>query len=263
MEIIDSHVHFFDADRIEGIVWPPIDSSIRVAGNASPARRKALATDSLLTGVIVIETSRREIDDDWLLALAHEENLIVGAVLNLQPDVDDFEARLNVACESSAFVGIRLRPISNYDLSCQTLLRNLELLGDRNKTIEFGAPDQRLKLAFARVAANLQGTTLILDHAGHPNAGSYGDAEWLASMRKIAACPNAFVKVTMSAHQFTEWRETLDVLVELFGAERLLYGSNWPVSEVAEVNALLEYFGGDAHAFFHDNARRAYGISPL
>lgn len=260
INIIDSHVHFFDEQRSEGIVWPPVDSPMRAAGKATPARRQALATRESLAGVIAVETSRRPVDDDWLLALADSEAGVLGAVLNLQPDQVNFAARLAVACQSAAFLGVRLRPIGDYDLGCNTLLQNLRVLEGRNKTIEFGARDQRLKSAFARLAMKLPDTTLILDHAGHPDMDCHADNKWLTSMREIAACPNAVVKVTMIGDQFARWRPTLDVLVELFGPGRLLYGSNWPVADVADIAELEQYFASDANAFFCDNTRSAYRI---
>jgi L-fuconolactonase len=256
--VIDSHVHFFDADRIDGIVWPPVDSPIRAAGNATLARR--LAVSRSLAGVIAVETSRRVVDDDWLLALADNEKQILGAVLNLQPDARGFKARFDLACEAQAFLGLRLRPINEYDLDSPAMLRNLRLLESYKKTIEFGAPDDHLKAAFAQLAAKLPGITLILDHAGHPNTDSHADDRWMASMRKIAACSNVAVKVTMISNPVAKWRLTLDALVELFGPKRLLYGSNWPAAEIAETADLEKYFGNDARAFFYDNARSAYGI---
>lgn len=258
MMIIDSHVHFFDADRAGGVVWPPVHSPLRAAGNAMPARR--LAAGGSLAGVIAVETSRRAVDDDWLLALANDEELVLGAVLNLQPDADGFQARFDLACESSGFLGIRLRPIDKYDLGSNVLLRNLRLLDTNKKTIEFGAPGNRLKLAFAQLAESLPGTTLILDHAGHPTPDSHADKKWHAAMREIAACPNVVAKVTMVEDEVSKWQLTLDTLVELFGPGRLLYGSNWPVCVLADTVELKTYFGDDALSFFHDNARSAYRI---
>lgn len=258
--VIDSHVHFFNADRSEGIVWPLADSPIRAAGNATPARRQAIVAGYSLTGAIAVETSRRAIDDEWILAMADAEDLVLGAVLNLQPDLGDFDTRLESACSSASFLGVRLRPIKDYDLGANNLLRNLRSLERREKTIEFGAPDARHKAAFSEMAGNLPDTTLILDHAGHPNLDSHADEKWLRSMREIAACPNVFAKITMIGDRLLQWRPTLDTLVSIFGPGRLLYGSNWPVDEVTGISELENYFGSDADAFFQDNARIAYGV---
>lgn len=260
MNIIDSHVHFFDAGRTEGIVWPAPDTPVYGSGRAMPGQRLESVSADPFAGVIAVETSRRAIDDRWLQALSDVDQTILGAVLNLQPDQSGFSARFEEARSSAKFVGVRLRPIAEYDLSSRALQKNLQLLEQRGKTIELGAPDPGLKSSFAELAAGFPDTCLILDHAGHPQSDSHTDKSWLRSMRKIAACPNVFVKVTALRGELDAWQALLDVLVELFGFDRLIYGSNWPVSEVANIAQLKSYFGGKAEAFFHDNACTAYRI---
>jgi len=260
VNIIDSHVHFFDAGRSEGIVWPATDSPVYGFGMAMPEQRLERAGDDPVKGLIAVETSRRAIDDRWLQALSNSEQMILGAVLNLQPDQSGFSARFEAACSSPKFVGVRLRPIAEYDLGSRELEQNLRLLEQQGKTIELGAPDPGLKSAFAEMATALPATRLILDHAGHPQADSHTDEAWLASMRKIAACPNVFVKVTTPGGEFESWRATLDVIARLFGSERLIYGSNWPVSRVENIVELKDYFRDDSAAFFYDNARTAYRV---
>ncbi len=260
MKIIDSHVHFFDATRGDGVVWPPIDSPVYGDGIALPAQRAALAADKSLAGVVAVETSRRDVDDHWLLELAGNNSRILGTVLNLRPDQSGFSARLERASRSPKFVGLRLRPVTHYNFGSRRLLRNLAKIEKLTKTIEFGAPDSALKATFAQLAERLAGTRLILDHAGHPCAGCHTDEGWLGSMRDISVRPNVYVKVTDFIGKLPDWPSTLDVLLNLFGPDRLLYGSNWPVSEVCQVAELGEFLAADAAGFFSDNARAAYQI---
>jgi L-fuconolactonase len=211
-----------------------------------------------LAGCIAVETSRRDIDDRWLLRLAEAEPFLAGVVLNLRPDEAGFIERMNKACESGPFLGIRLRPIVSYDLQSERLLRNLRVLGEAGKTVEFGAPTAAGKSAFARCAARAPGTTFLLDHAGHPALQSHADEQWLASMRDIAALPNVAVKVTGVCTDFVLWRPLLEALLELFGARRLIYGSNWPVDDLGSIAATAAFLAGDAPAFFCENARAVY-----
>jgi L-fuconolactonase len=231
-----------------------------------------------LDGVVVIETSRRFVDDVWLLDLASREPLIRGVVLNLQPDQSGFDERLALAQSNPKFRGIRLRPIADYDLASDELRKSLAILSASGKTIEFGAHSAALKVRFAKMASEFRESNWILDHAGHPALGRAGPSlDWINSMRRVAEHPNVFVKVTnpydclaKAAHSFAD--EACAILVELlanlFGADRLIFGSNWPActqsTSYDNVAGLLgKSFKNDCQrdAFFAINAVRAYGLS--
>ena len=202
-------------------------------------------------------------DDKWLLELAASEPMIAGAVLNLQPDQPRFELRLNRACKSPAFLGIRLRPISLYDLSSRLLRKHFGLLAKQGRSVELGAPEHTDKRSFAELAGAFPEITWILDHAGHPGNASLTDVQWLEDMRKIAALPNTVTKVAACGGDFDGWRSRMDVLLAMFGVHRVLYGSNWPVSDLEPLTPLATFMGEAAQAFFYDNACATYGIRSL
>ena len=178
MRIFDSHVHLFDPEQPGGIVWPADDSSLYRP--TMPSDLVAASKPLDVTECIAVETSRRPIDDQWLLKLADKTPMISGVVLNLQPDLPGFETRLDAALESDKFVGIRLRPIERYDLSAATLLSSFSLLEKSGKTVEFGAKTNEQKSALADLAERHSGTSWILDHFGHPKTCQVIDGDWLA-----------------------------------------------------------------------------------
>jgi L-fuconolactonase len=258
MKVVDSHVHFVDPERPEGLVWPAEDSPLN--RQFLPVDRQRAASGYELYGCIAIETSRRPADDQWLLELAMTDPFISGVVLNLQPDKPGFESRLESASKYDAFVGIRLRPIEEYDLASPSLHRSFFLIEKVNKTIEFGAATCDAKHQFANIAKTFPGIRWILDHCGHPRFDGPPDEDWLADMEKIAALPNVVTKVTGIEVGLECCRPTLQALKQMFGAERLIYGSNWPVSHLDAIPLLQEFFADDADAFFSRNARKVYGI---
>ena len=92
--IIDTHVHFYDTDRPEGVPWPdPTDTVIYRP--SLPDRYKALAEPAGVTGVIVVEASTWLEDNRWILDLAEDEPLVKGFVGNLDPEDAAFERNLN------------------------------------------------------------------------------------------------------------------------------------------------------------------------
>lgn len=257
-------MHFFDPGRSSGIDWPEASSRL-YRPTLIPDFVAAMAPHNP-AGCIVVETSRRPEDDQWLLDLAASESLICGAVLNLQPDTSGFEERLARASEVDKFVGIRLRPIESYDLSSSSMQRSFGLLERAGKTIEFGAKNSDKKMQFAELAQRYPDTTWILDHCGHPPRGVEPDADWRAGIARIANTTNAVAKVSGLDGKVDDWRATLDVLLDLFGADRLMYGSNWPVCTLADnyenqIACLREYFDGESEKFFYSNAKRIYGLN--
>jgi L-fuconolactonase len=274
--MIDSHVHFIDPNRPGGLEWPAAGSPLmRVF---MPADFVEACGGRYLDGVVAIETSRRFVDDVWLLDLASREPLIRGVVLNLQPDQSGFDERLALAQSNPKFRGVRLRPIADYDLASDELRKSLAILSASGKTIEFGAHSAALKVRFAKMASEFRESNWILDHAGHPALGRAGPTlDWINSMKPVAEQPNIFVKVTnpydyaaKGTHPFIE--EAFGLLAEslenLFGVDRLVFGSNWPVctqttSHDSVATLLGKGFKNDCQrdAFLAGNAIRAYSLS--
>lgn len=271
--MIDSHVHFFDPTRPEGLVWPSVGTGL--LRSTLPANLLAAAGGKEIEGVIAVETSRRFEDDLWLLELAAREPLIRGVVLNLQPDLPDFEQRFSVAVCSEYFCGIRLRPIADYDLNSPILRKSIARLSDAGCTVEFGAKSSRERSAFVELAGMFPQTDWILDHCGHPDLGAkYLAADWLESMQRISELSNASIKVTnpfgltseLNTRSIAESCKSLMTEVfRMFGHQRLMFGSNWPVCSLsASYDSVVGILDGclnnddQRDAFFFGNARHLY-----
>jgi L-fuconolactonase len=266
MEILDSHVHFVDPERREGIVWP--DPSSELCCRHGVSNLASFHEPHKLSGCIAIETSRRPIDDQWLVGLSEEESLLVGVVLNLQPDLDRFDERLARVATSPVFAGIRFRPIDDYDLSDSYLLENVAALGQLGKTIEFGARSGVQRRYFVDLASRFPEITWILDHCGHPSEGESIDLSWLAFVNDAASIPNAVCKVTSDFSCSDDSVPALECLFDAFGNGRLLYGSNWPVCTLkpahdTAVARLEKVIGSVDPGFFGENARAVYRLPAL
>ena len=106
--IIDTHVHFYDPQRPQGIPWPPPDNAL-LYRTVLPEHCMALAVPEGVTGAIVVEASPWVEDNQWILDIAQGEPFIVGFVGNLHPASDDFGANLDRLSENPLFSGIRKR----------------------------------------------------------------------------------------------------------------------------------------------------------
>jgi L-fuconolactonase len=122
-----------------------------------------------------------------------------------------------------------------------------------------------------RAVASLPSSTFVLDHLGKPPIADRGLASWRASIEPLAALPNVVVKVsglvTEASPTWTpaELAPYVDTAVELFGPRRLMYGSDWPVLELAatypQIKAVMtDLLGGADPDVFAGTAIRTYHL---
>ncbi|SDV46684.1 amidohydrolase family protein [Chitinasiproducens palmae] len=125
----------------------------------------------------------------------------------------------------------------------------------------------------ALLARDFPATTLIVNHAGVPGSREAPTLDgWRRALDAIAPLPNVFVKVSGLCEADHPWRRDrqtaiLDALFDRFGAERLMFGSNFPVDGLfVTLGTLLDDFKAlladrpeaQQRAFFHDTALRIY-----
>jgi predicted TIM-barrel fold metal-dependent hydrolase len=142
------------------------------------------------------------------------------------------------------------------------------LLGRHELHFELQAPWPMLAEA-ARLARDFPRTTIVLNHAGLPADDQL--VGWRHAMAGMAACPNVVVKIS-GLGRVTRKREAVLTTIELFGAGRCMFGSNYPVdslcdkfddiySDFDEFTAALK--PAERRALFYDNAIRIYRMERL
>jgi len=122
-------------------------------------------------------------------------------------------------------------------------------------------------------AKSLPHARLVLDHLGKPQIRTGSLNAWRVTVEYLAACPNVVAKLSglVTEADWTGWsiddlRPYAHVALEFFGPDRLLWGSDWPVVELAGgyerwLRTAQELVPPAAHpAVFADNAARTYGL---
>jgi L-fuconolactonase len=280
LRILDTHVHFYDPTRPQGVPWP---------GPGSPIYRRTLPADyvsasgsSAVAGVIVVEASPWLEDNQWLLDLAARERLILGIIGNLTPGTPDFARHLKRFAADPVFRGIR---VSGSTLAQQ--LENPEFLGsmrelaDAGLTLDVNGGASALAAA-GQLARRFPRLRIVLNHlagAGDPAAGI--SADWRDALRLVAQQGNVYCKLSALVEkpkapygraptQLEYYRPLLDAVWETLGVKRLVYGSNWPVCQrgasLPAVRALVqEYLSLQGPAaldqVFWTNACAAYSLA--
>ncbi len=274
--IIDTHTHFYDPSRPEGIPWPPADNEL-LYRTVLPDHCKALAQPEGVVGTVVVEASDRVEDNQWILDLAANEPFFVGFVGNLSPADPDFSKHLERFASNQLYRGIRIgggRNIQQIESGAYTT--QLRELANRDMALDLLIRTAELP-AVADLADQVPGLRIVLDHIVHvPIDGNPPDPDWRKGMADVGSRKNVYCKVSAVPEQAVKqpapkdlayYAPTLDALWEAFGEDHLVYGSNWPVVErAAQYNEMIsvvrEYFaekGEEAsRKYFRDNGLAAY-----
>jgi predicted TIM-barrel fold metal-dependent hydrolase len=263
--IIDTHTHFYDPTRPEGVPWPPKDDPV-LYRRVLPEDLKRLAEPLGVTGTVVVEASPWIEDNRWVLDLAARDPFIVGVVGHLKPGKPDFEGHLKRFAANPLFRGIRTGlwdiPLAPDD---RAFIRDLEKLTRLDLALDvIVQPDQLPTLA--RLAAAVPDLRIVIDHcAGVRVDGRSAEEPWVRGIEAVARHPNVHMKVSGLAEgtgrtegsapaDVTFYRPVLDVLWNAFGEDRVIFGSNWPVSErFASYRTVL----GIVRDYFHDKGSTA------
>ncbi|MEA3193016.1 MAG: hypothetical protein QOD26_1349 [Betaproteobacteria bacterium] len=177
-------------------------------------------------------------------------------------DRDDAAAVLEAQAGHAFVRGIRHKPKPGMmdDAKWRDGYRRLAPLGLH---FELQAPWRQLEEA-ARLAGDFPQTTLVLNHTGLPSDQDLPD--WSKAMARLAACPNTAVKIS-GLGNVQRKREVVLATIELFGADRAMFASNFPVDSLrASFDAIYSGFDdftrdfseSERRALFHDNAVRLY-----
>jgi predicted TIM-barrel fold metal-dependent hydrolase len=239
MRIIDTHTHFYDPSRPGGVPWPAQGS--KLYRTVLPADWLAVASPHGVKETVIVEASKLVEDNQWILDLAAKEKSIVGFVGHLDPG-DEFAANLKRFAANPIFRGIRWSGNFLLDESMNDkVLSGAKLLAEHGLELDLNGPPNTLPRA-AKLAGDVSDLCIVINHLGASGDPQNLRPEWKENIRTVAKQPNVFMKVSALAEQVkcepgqapsdtAYYLPILDHLWETFGPDRLIYGSNWPVSD--------------------------------
>lgn len=236
---LDAHQHFWRYDPVQ-YPWIPPQSAL--ARDWLPGDLAALQQPLGLDGSIAVQARQSVTESDWLLGLADADDRVRGVVgwVDLQAeDVDDDLARLT---RHPKFVGVRHVVQDEPDdrfLLRPAFLRSVSRLNDFGLTYDLLLYPKQLPAAIEFVE-QFPEQPFVLDHIAKPLIRDGIFSPWDEQIRQLAAFPNVMCKlsgmVTEADHQHwqpDDFRRYLDVVVEAFTPQRLMWGSDWPVCLLA------------------------------
>jgi predicted TIM-barrel fold metal-dependent hydrolase len=278
MKIIDTHQH----------LWDPAQFSYAWLGKNPSLNRPHLMSDYFreTEGLKIEKTVFLECDIDeadivaearHVLALAErDDNPLSGVVAGARPEHSGFEGFLR-QIQHPLLKGVRrILHVVPDDVSLTPgFLENIRLLEKYQLSFDICVLARQLPLA-VRLVSECPNVQFILDHCGNPEVKEKSIETWLSDLKEVASYSNVVCKVsgivvnTDMANWTTEdLRPYVNHVIETFGWDRVMFGSDWPVCTLATswkgwYESLREITkdadAGNLEKLFHLNAARIYRL---
>jgi predicted TIM-barrel fold metal-dependent hydrolase len=275
---IDTHMHVYDPTRSQGVPWPPKNLEVLYSTHL-PARFVKLTNHLGIVGAVVVEASPWVEDNQWVLDVAEDNPIIVGLIGNLEVGQPQFASQLKRFAPNPLFRGLRLRGVTIPNSPGETAFSDdMKRLANRQLTVDVVGDTPILAdvLRIKKMAPNLR---VVIDHLPFHAWDKDGAPATRNALNEVAQLPGVYIKISDVPRQVGGrlvedpefYRPGLDVLWNLFGPDRAIYGSNWPVSDLVAPYASLykivaSYFAGKGEAaaqkFFWKNSLSAYSWLP-
>ena len=273
---IDSHQHFWRYDAVRD-AWIT-DSMAVLKRDFLPEHLAAELAANGLDASIAVQADQSESETMFLLGLAEKNKSVAGVVGWVDLSSPRVGERLEHFSHSSKLRGFRHIAQSEPDdrfLAGENFVKGVAQLRAFGFTYDILIYPKQLPAAI-ELATRLPEQRFVVDHLAKPEIKSGKTAPWAAHMKEIAQNKNVFCKLSGMVTE-ADWKRSkaddfkpyLNVVFGAFGAERLMFGSDWPVCLLAatyrQVKQLIEeYVKGfsqsDKEGIFGGNAARFYGL---
>lgn len=273
---IDAHQHFWKFDAVKHS-WIN-DEMAALRTDFLPHHLAPLLNEQGINGCVAVQADESEQENEFLLNLAQENSLIKGVVGWLDFLGADISERLDDYSQFNLMKGFRyiLQGQAQRDIMLSDRFKkNLQLLAKHAFTYDILIfPDQ---LAYAEKLVSLfPNQAFVVDHMAKPLIKSGEINQWKKEMINLAKHENVSCKVSGMVTE-ADWRNWkyedfvpyLEVVFNAFGSKRMLFGSDWPVCNVAGsyskmINMVKQYTAALTQAeqadFWGNNAIKFYHL---
>ena len=275
---IDSHQHFWHyAPATHGWITDEMEVLKR---NYLPADLKKELDANEVAGCVSVQAAQTEQETQFLLDQAKEHAFIRGVVGWVDLQDEAVAARLAHWAEHPQFVGVRHIVQDETDahfLARPAFRRGVGLLSQFDLTYDLLIREDQLPdaLVFADQLLNVK---LVVDHLAKPRIAAHELSPWKENIQALAERPNVHCKLSglVTEADWKNWQPSditpyLDVVLEAFGPDRVMVGSDWPVCLLAasyrRVNELMSQYlaslsASEQERVFGQNATSFYQLSP-
>jgi L-fuconolactonase len=277
MPHIDAHQHFWHFDPVRD-AWITPDM-VAIQRDFLPTDLQPLLKQHSLDGCVAVQASQSEAETDWLLELAATHDFIKGVVGWVDLQTADVAERLGHYQQFAKLKGFRhvLQGEADRALMLRPAFRRgIAALAEFGFTYDLLILPDQLGYA-AELVQDFPHQPFVLDHLAKPLIKTQEIADWRRGIQQLAAHHNVCCKVSgmVTEADWQHWQPQdfwpyLDVVFEAFSPARVLFGSDWPVCNVAggyqRIYALVAEYVARLSAteqaqFWGDNAVHFYNLA--
>lgn len=276
MPRIDAHQHFWKFDPVRDS-WINGEMAV-IQKDFLPADLQPLLKENGFDGCVTVQSDCTETENDFQLANAEGVEFIKGVVGWVDLQAANIEERLEYYSGFKKMKGFRhvLQDEPVRDLMLQPhFKRGISLLSTYDFTYDILIFPDQLKFS-KELVAEFPDQKFVLDHIAKPSIKSKKIAEWKTDIHETAQYENLYCKLSgiVTEADWKTWTKEdvypyLDVVLEAFGTNRIMFGSDWPVCLVAAsykgvVDLMKDYFSfftqNEQDLFFGGNAIQFYKL---
>jgi L-fuconolactonase len=277
--IIDAHQHFWN---LEHVAYPWLDQSDGpICRTIEASDLEPLLTSAGIDKTVIVQAANSYEDTDYMLRTAATHKW-VGGVVGWVPLNIPFAARskLEQYTQNSLFKGVRHLIHDERDndwVVRESVIEGLQVLAEFGMTFDVVAVFPNHVKHVPTLAKRVPELKMVIDHMAKPPIKDRQMGLWAEQMKEAAQHPNVYVKISglNTAADWATWsaadiRPYIDFALEHFGADRMIFGSDWPVANLAgdyakvweETNkAILEYSTSERAAILGGTAAKFYNIA--
>jgi L-fuconolactonase len=230
--IVDAHRHYWDPSRLD-YAW---------LAHAPASLRRAFLPDDLpgnADACILVQAAPDEAETRFLFELARDVPGVIGVVGWVDLESPDIEARLDRLIADGGGLLRGIRPMvqdipDTHWLASPSLDDAFDLITERGLVFDALVDSRHLRALYGRLGKHT-GLRTVIDHAAKPDIAAGEFAEWAGAIARLAQMPDVHCKLSgllTLADPSTDPSALERYVAHLFGtfgAERLVWGSDWPV----------------------------------
>jgi L-fuconolactonase len=239
---IDAHQHFWDIDRFE-YTWMPAGPSV-LRQTFLPDRLARILTRNRFEGSVLVQANTLLAETRWLLDLA-EANEFIRAVVGWVDLTDpQLGAALDELQKRPKFKGVRHPVQDEADdnwLLRPDVLAGLTELSRRGLPYDLLLRPRHLPLV-PQIAERVPGLRMAIDHIAKPAIAGQVMEPWARDMEEAAKLPQVYCKLSgmiteavWPSGKAEQLRPYVSHVMRIFGPDRLMFGSDWPVCMLAGI----------------------------
>jgi L-fuconolactonase len=277
--VVDSHQHFWQLSQPFDHRWLDSPQLAPIRRDFLPANLKSLIRQAGVDRTILVQSQHEIGENAWAFSLADENDFIAGVVAWLDLASPDCERQLEKLCQHPKFVGVRHLTHNEPDddfIVREDILRGLSVLEKHRIPFDLLFFPRHLRHT-PMLARRFPELPFVLNHLGKPMIKDQRMDNWEADFRAAASYPNVYCKLSgmITEADWRAWKPAdlkpyIDIALSAFGPERCMFGSDWPVCELAVTyvkvyralrqlldplseNEKAKIFGGTATSFYRLN----------